>query len=142
MKDFLKYALIGGGLAWLFFSDQIKAALAIGATAAPPASPAPADTTTPAPQPAALDTTSAKARLLAAASKDPAYTAGQGTLNIWQWNYYYSQIRGVPGPDATAIGFADGATRVTVDEYWAAMTGHGLGAIRRRRTHAGSAWGF
>lgn len=127
----LKWILIAGGVAYLFFHDQIAALF--GSALAPTSAAAPSSTSTsstPAPAPAALDSASAKARLLAAAQNDANYIANKGTLSVYEWDFYYQLTRGTPGPDPAAIGFADGSQLVTVDEYWNAMTAHGLSGLR------------
>jgi hypothetical protein len=116
--------IAGAAAVAYIFRDQLAATFAPAATQ--PAETQPAETTW-AP---ALDTASTKARILAAASKDASYN---GTLSYDQWNYFYSVVRGVPGPGSQAVGFSTGAIRLTIDEYWAAMTSHGLGRIRSAR---------
>jgi hypothetical protein len=144
MKDFLKWGLIGSGVAYVLFRDQLAAVFgsspsspAAAAAASSPSSPAAA-----APR-AATDAAGTKARLLAAAQVEPAYIANSGRMSSYQWGYLYSIVRGVPSPDAGTLGIEDAAMLLSLDEYWTAATSHGLSGIqpRPRRSSASRAWG-
>lgn len=52
-------------------------------------------------------------------------------LNTWEWNFYYQQLRGVaaPGPEVLFPG-QPGERRMTVEEWWAGASAHGLSGIR------------
>lgn len=149
-----KVLLIGGAIAYMVFRDQINAALD---STAPAALPAVAQTPSAIPIAAGLDNTNTKSLIQQAAFKGGG--SPDNMLTVDQWNYYYAQVRGIPAPGANAIGFPAGEERVTLDEYWAAMTSAGLGVLRgiaslqgaqpaeaalqlMRRTSASRAWGY
>lgn len=56
-----------------------------------------------------------------------------GLLNGDQWSYYYTQVRGVPGPDTTEVWKdRDRSYKMTIDEYLGATGlkgGIGMGTI-------------
>lgn len=57
-------------------------------------------------------------------------------LNVWQWNYYYHEIRGVAGPAPEAM-FPNAPAdqlgrRLTVDEWWSAGAPLGLAGLNAR----------
>jgi hypothetical protein len=136
MNSTVKWVLILGGIAFLF-RNQLEAMLGIAAPAAPAPQPSPAPTTTPAPTSPISDASGTKALILDQVKTDATYIANGGRLNINQWNFYYARVRGVPGPTSDVIGFPDASVLVSLDEYWNAMTAHGLsgllGRIRGRR---------
>jgi len=136
MKDFLKWGLILGGAGYFLFRNQISAALATTATT-PATSTMPTTTTTP---PAATTPPVAQTTL----QMMQAYAAAHGftTLSFDQWNWVYSQVRGVAGlPIETVF---PGQTRdrlMTLDEWWAGSSAAGLSGVRRRSS-ASRAWGY
>lgn len=143
MNNIFKYLLIGGGLAYFFMGDQIKAALHIsGQPGAPlpneaqPVTPTPA-ATAPA---VATEATDTKSRMLAAASTDAQFIANGGRLSAFQWGFYYELKRGTKAKDPAALGIADPAMLLSIDEYWTAATRGGMAGIRRRA--AARAWGM
>lgn len=79
----------------------------------------------PAQPPAALST---KERIAQAAR-----TAGYaGTLTFDQWNYFYAQVAGRPGP-AIEDAFPGIAreTQMTVDQWWTGISGAGFSGLAR-----------
>lgn len=85
-------------------------------------------TTTAAPTPGA--TVSATLTLVANAAATAGYPAGS-LLNWDQWNYFYQQVRGVPGPDMSNVwpnrprGY-----QMTIQEWWAGAQSLGLSGLR------------
>jgi hypothetical protein len=129
MRELLKALLIlgGGGLAvWYFMRGQ---------TAAQPTAAQPEQPAAPAPSTATKD-------LIRTASTKAGYAA-DGRLNYDQWNYFYRQVRGVDGPDPeTVFPGQDRTFLLTLDEYWAGASQHGLSGIRPWRDPAFEAWGI
>jgi hypothetical protein len=142
MNSTLKWALIAAAI-WLFFRQQIEAAIGMTPAAAAPA-PAPIPPAPPAAQPAVTDAQGTKAIMQAKAQTDAAYIAGNGRMSVYQWNVYYTAARGVEAPPPDTIGFPDGAVLISLDEYWAAASSRGLAGLRaparRRRSLAAQAW--
>lgn len=50
----------------------------------------------------------------------------------WQWNYYYQNVRGIPGPDPNVL-FPNNpyatSQEFTFDEWWSAMQGQGFSGL-------------
>ncbi len=133
MTSLLKFALIGGG-AYLLYESGILSSLTGGAIAspssttqpAPPATPAPASSTSspstvppqstasPAPAPPAAVPTWQRV-LDAAGGGNPAQTFDQ-------WNYFFQQVTGTPGPDPVPfVGAAGSDSRnqnLQVAQWW------------------------
>lgn len=125
MNNFLKFALIGGGAFVLYEMFGKSLSLPVIGGGVPPAATSAATVqpqNTPAPAAvAAAATATTKTSLADAARK--ANPGGDGLLNADQWNYYYSQIRGVPGPDPGGIWPGrDRGYRMSIDEYWSAVS--------------------
>ena len=128
MNTTVKVLLIGGGVAFLF-RDQLISLLGAGTSTAAPELP---QTTVAPPNPnsGVSDAVGTYELMLAKVRSDPGYIANGGRMNIDQWNYYYALVRGIPGPTSDVIGFSDAKTLVSLDEYWNAMTAHGLSGLR------------
>ena len=48
-------------------------------------------------------------------------------LSFDQWNYYFEQVRGIPGPPIEAVfPNLNRATRMSVDDWWNAIAARGL----------------
>ena len=63
-----------------------------------------------------------------------AATAGGAAPNSYQtvdvWNYYYNQVRGIPGPAPEQVfPGVDRNKTYSVDEWWNALTGAGFSGI-------------
>ena len=62
-------------------------------------------------------------------------------MAVWRWNYYYTQVRRDPGPRPHPRWASPMARMVvTIDEYWAAITGHGLGRVSAAEPRVGGAY--
>lgn len=72
----------------------------------------------------ARDAVVARARAAMGASWD-------GRLTSHEWNWFYSQVRGVPGPDPGPL-FADPLRRMSVEEYWPAISAAGFSGLNYR----------
>lgn len=120
MNTVLKVGLFGAA-AYLLYEHFYGGQAATPATA--PAIPAPTSAAA----------TQTQSLMLAAASKDPAYVSNGGRMSLYQWGFYYSYVRGIQAPAAADLGYADGSTLISLDEYMAALTARGLSGIRGRR---------
>lgn len=121
MNDFLKYGLIGGG-AWLLWRQFFAAAEAPAVASTTAATAATTAATV-----AAAAATTTQGLLMQAAQR--AMGAGwNGLLTAHEWNYYYSQVRGVAGPDPGPL-WADTNRRMSLDEYWPVMTQAGFSGL-------------
>lgn len=68
--------------------------------------------------------------LVANAAAAAGYPAGS-LLDYDQWNYYYTKVRGVPGPDMTNVWpNRPRAYAMTVQEWWAGAQSLGLSGLR------------
>ncbi len=139
MNSIVKWGLIAGGAAYLF-KDQLRLLIS-GA----PEETVPATTdTTPATTAPAVDSAAlTKTRLLAWAQAQPQFMAQGQMLNGWQWAYGYKAVRNTdPGDVGT---FMDASRLVTIDEFWALATAHGLSGVRARprpTNWTARAWGY
>ncbi len=132
MNSALKWGLILGGAAYLF-KDQLRYMISgTAADAAPPANSG-ADTT----QPAVDSSAITKAKLLAWAKTQPQYAAQGEMLDGWQWAYGYRAVRGTDPGDPGL--FMDASRRVTLDEFWALASAHGLSGVPNWSARA---WGY
>ena len=132
-----QFALVAGAglLAYYLFRDQIKFAISGETTdTEKPAEGQPDDE--PAGQPPTPPSTTKSLvweRARAEASKT-------GKLGFDAWNFYYHQTPQGAAHPAPAIETVfpgiDRATPMTIDEWWAGVSQHGLSGIRRR------AWGI
>lgn len=124
-NDIIKYAVlgIGGYYLWTKYGHLLTGDVAtVADSTKAPAPPAPGS-----PQTQTITTHGLMAAYLAA---NPS-TAPTGLLNYDQWNWVYMQVRQSNGPTFEDL-FPEGTERgrvMTLDEYWAAVTGHGLGRI-------------
>lgn len=117
--------LLLGGAAYIAYEYFI-------APAATPAAAAPAGGIQPAapatPPPAANPLTTQQMVLAAAAKANPPFT--QGTVD--QWDFYYTQARGIDAPDPGGYVTADQRAEIlTFPEWWALASAHGLSGYRR-----------
>jgi hypothetical protein len=51
---------------------------------------------------------------------------------VWEWNYYYQLVRGIPGPDPTVVlpNNANADTElISLNEWWTGMTGAGFSGM-------------
>lgn len=51
---------------------------------------------------------------------------------VWQWNFYYQNVRGVPGPDPNVLFPTDPNATTKMyswSEYWTAMQGQGFSGL-------------
>lgn len=117
--------LLLGGAAYIAYEYFI-------APAATPAATAPAGGIQPAapatPSPAANPLTTQQMVLAAAAKANPPFT--QGTVD--QWDFYYTQARGIDAPDPGGYVTADQRAEIlTFPEWWALASAHGLSGYRR-----------
>lgn len=125
MKTALKILLIAVGLylVWRYLSAR-----GAGAEAAPGQLPPPSPT----------------CELVAAAAAQAGYPAGT-LLNTDEWNYFYTQVRGAaaPAPEDVWPG-RERNYRMTLDEWWAGVSQHGLSGLAtvRPRDPAAEAWGI
>lgn len=116
MNDLIKWGLIGAGayLVWSQYSAPAVAATTTTGTApaAAPLTPAMSDIVT-------LSNVTAS-QLLAAAQAGGALPASQ-LFTPSQWNFYLTQLTGIPGPPlATYLG-TDATQTVPLGTYWAAV---------------------
>lgn len=68
--------------------------------------------------------------LVAAKAAQAGY--GPGSLLNWdQWNYFFTQARGVPGPSYPADFYngRDSQYKMTIDEWWAGYSSLGLSGL-------------
>ncbi len=144
MNGFLKWALILGGVGYLF-RHEIETA--IGLSTASSSAPAPTPTPTPAPQIIVASDPTTPARMLTAAKAAGAIKADGDRLNAYQWAYFYQQVRGVAPPPSASLGISDPNTLFSINEWWTLAAAAGLSGLRAtasspRRTRAAAAWGF
>jgi hypothetical protein len=65
--------------------------------------------------------------------------SGLQTVDVW--NYYYQQIRGIPGPaPETLFPNNDRNEKYSMDEWWAAMTGQGFSGLGLIAHHVNPYW--
>ncbi len=131
----LKKILLGGagayGLYWLYQHGVFGGAAPAASPSSTPTNP----TTQPVQNPT-VQPPNTKALVLARAGNDP-----NELLTFDQWNFFYSQIRGIPGPDPNQ--FLDQAHRsqnLSIDEWWGDMTSagfSGLGCAECPKTNCG-----
>lgn len=132
MNSIVKIGLIGAGafVAYeLFFKGHLPPILSsVPPSATSSATQQPQNTPSPASVSVAAAATTKDLIVRAAQSGAP---AGWDHLYTWdQWNYFYAQVRGVPGPDlSNAWPGRDRGYRMAIDEYWAAMTAQGLSGL-------------
>jgi hypothetical protein len=88
--------------------------------AAPPVNPA-----VPEPAPAVVATAPTRALVLKSAAVTPDHL-----YNTDEWNHFYNQVRGIPGPAPEDLFPSQPRERrVTIDEWWAAMQGKGFSGL-------------
>jgi len=125
MKEVLKTLLIlaGGGLAvWYFMRGRQAAATETTPAAAPPPSPT--------------------KDLVEAAAMQAGFPKGS-LLNCDQWNYFYQQVRGIPGPDPLDVWpNRERSYQMTIEEWWTGVSAKGLSGVRTWRDPAFDAWGI
>lgn len=117
--------LLFGGIGYIAYEYFIAPAATPATAAAGGIQPA----TTPAnPPPAANPLTTQQMVLAAAAKANPPFT--QGTVD--QWDFYYTQARGIDAPDPGGYVTADQRAEIlTFPEWWALASAHGLSGYRR-----------
>lgn len=128
MKELLKTLLVlgGGGLAVWYFMRGREAQATTGTSTT---------TTTTPPPPATME-------LIRAASIQAGYPSGS-LLNCDQWNYFYSGVRGIAGPDPLVVWpERDRSYQMTIEEWWTGVSQHGLSGVRPWRDPAFEAWGI
>ncbi len=118
MKDAAKIALLLIGGALILFRDQLRFWWTGKTTEPEPPAPTPASA-----EPAGPDI---KALVAAAAAR-----ANRPTLQTFdEWNWFYSQVRGVPGPAIEDVfPGRDRGYRMAIDEWWAGVSQHGLSGL-------------
>lgn len=125
MSAFGKVILLGGaafGVYELFVRPRMEAAAA--AVSATPNQAGLVPATTPAPVPVGNPLTTA-GLVQSAASKD-GFTFG----NVYQWDYYYKQVRGVDAQLADTLPEEVRLKNLTFDEWWTIAKANGLAGYR------------
>lgn len=76
---------------------------------------------------------------LVKAAIQSAGVSGMQTVDVW--NYYYQQIRGIPGPaPETLFPSNDRNEKYSMDEWWSAMTGQGFSGLGLIAHHINPYW--
>lgn len=145
MNPTLKLALIGAA-GYFLLKDNIAAMFGphSSSSAQTPTTPAPPPSSTPPPAPpppATTDAQGTKALMLNAAKTDANYLAHAGRMSMWQWAFYYNYVRGGTLDPAPLFPGTPAETLMTIDEWWAGATRHGLAGIPSSR-YAANAWSF
>lgn len=130
-QDFLKYALIAVA-AYLLYKYALEQGW-LGAPVLPPPIPGgqpqlPPPAVQPPAQPPSQPPATTRNLVLAAATA--AGNTGLQTFDVW--NYYYAQVRGIPGPaieDALPGTLRD--YKMTVDQWWAGVSSVGVSGLSR-----------
>lgn len=140
LQDAIKLVAVGiaGYFAYRYFVPSAAASVNVPPAPAAGQTPPGASTNAAGPQ---LDT---RSLVLSTAEKALNVTAPP-LLNSDQWNYYYSQVRNVPGIDPLLLfPGVDRSKTYTVDEWWSASQARGLsgcGSCPGRRGLGGCSWG-
>ncbi len=126
LMDIGKLLLLGGA-AYIAYEYFIAPASTPVATA-PGGIQAATMTTAPPAPPAANPLTTQGMVLGIANAQNPPFT--EGTVD--QWDYYYTQARGIPAPDPGGYVTSDQRAEIlTFPEWWALASAHGLSGYRR-----------
>lgn len=126
--DIGKLLLFGGigFVAYEYFTGGFETATS---TTPPVGGIQPANSPAPPASTAANPLTTQNMVLALAAKQNPPFT--QGTVD--QWDYYYSQARGIDAPDPGGYVTADQRSEIlTFPEWWALASAHGLSGGYRR----------
>lgn len=122
MNNLIKFGLIGaaGYLLWQRFTPVLE-------PVATPAAPGLAPNTAATPTPAAVTQaqSSATRDLVLQAARRAMPAGWDSLLNSHEWNYYYTAVRGVPGPDPGVAFPGRENMRMSVDEWWSGASTRG-----------------